>query len=125
MKDLAPRFAVPLGVSQKAVHAALGSLGGRRPMSPRLRHCPECIAFGFHSTVHQFVGTIRCPAHGDYLKEGCTSCGHTSPYRLDAKLLGSPYQCPHCKRPYRRSQARMSQPLPSQIRTAITRAFFN
>jgi len=94
-------------------------------MSRQLRHCPRCMTLGYHGVVHQFLGAMQCPAHGDWLEEGCRVCGHKSDYRLDAQLLGAPFQCALCRRPYGRSALRHAgpRPLPACVRTAITRAY--
>ena len=114
-----------LGLPQKALRAGLGRPGGPRSMSCNLRHCPSCMTHGYHSVVHQFLGAMQCPAHGDWLEEGCRVCGHKSDYRLDAQLLGAPFQCALCRRPYGRSALRRAgtRPLPACVRTAITRAY--
>ena len=113
------------GLTQKALRAGLGRPGGPRSMSCNLRHCPRCMALGYHSVVHQLLGAMQCPAHGDWLEERCRACGQASAYRLDAQLLGAPFRCAHCRRPYGRSMPTVLRPrsLPKHLRTAITRAY--
>jgi predicted Zn-ribbon and HTH transcriptional regulator len=119
------RVARLLGLTQKAVRSSLGSASGRRLLSPRLRHCPRCMACGYHGVAHQFLGAMQCPAHGDWLEEGCRACGHVSDYRLDAQLLDAPFRCARCRRPYARGAMRFEPPrqLPQRIRVAMTRAY--
>jgi len=116
---------IRLEADPKALRAGLGRPGGSRSMSRQLRHCPRCMTLGYHGVVHQFLGAMQCPAHGDWLEEGCRVCGHKSDYRLDAQLLGAPFQCALCRRPYGRSALRRAgpRPLPACVRTAITRAY--
>ena len=47
------------------------------------------MALRYHSFVHQLLGAMQCPAHGDWLEETCRECGQASAYRLDAQLLGA------------------------------------
>ncbi len=114
-----------LGLPQKALRAGLGRPGTSRSMSCHLRHCPRCMTLGYHGVVHQFLGAMQCPVHGDWLEEACRVCGHASAYRLDAQLLGAPFRCACCRRPYGRSAPRRAdpRPLPACARTAITRAY--
>lgn len=114
-----------LGLPQKALRAGLGRPGGSRSMSRYLRHCPRCMTLGYHGVVHQFLGAMQCPVHGDWLEEACRVCGHASAYRLDAQLLGAQFRCASCRRPYGRSAVRRAgpRPLPVCMRTAITRSY--
>lgn len=112
-----------LGVPMKTVRTGLSSPCSRRELDTRLRYCSRCMSLGYHSMAHQFLGAMQCPAHGDWLQEHCRSCGQTSAYRLDARLLDAPFRCAACRRPYGRSQAPSTRPLPGHMRTSITRAF--
>jgi hypothetical protein len=60
-----------LGVPMKTVRAGLSSPCTRRKLDTRLRHCPRCMSLGYHGMVHQFLGAMQCPAHGDWLQEHC------------------------------------------------------
>lgn len=113
-----------LSVKQKVLRVGLGRSGGPRRMNPHLRHCSRCMALGYHGVVHQRLGAMQCPVHGDWLEEACRSCGHASVYRLGAPLLDAPFRCANCRRPYGRSAMGCAgpRPLPAHMRTAITRA---
>lgn len=41
----------------------------------RLRICPECMRFGYHSLLFQMPGINRCPWHRSQLVNGCVRCG--------------------------------------------------
>jgi len=41
----------------------------------RLRICPECMRFAYHSLLFQMPGISRCPWHGTRLVSGCVRCG--------------------------------------------------
>ena len=117
------RVAAMLHVPMKVVRSALGATSGRRTLNPRLRHCARCMAYKYHGMVHQFLGAMQCPVHGDWLEEICRACGQTASYRLNALLLDAPYCCAYCRRPFGRPLASMTSPLPKRMRVAITRAY--
>ena len=117
------RVAAMLHVPMKVVRGALGATSGRRTLNPRLRHCARCMAYKYHGMVHQFLGAMHCPVHGDWLEEVCRACGQATAYRLNALLLDAPYCCPHCRRPFGQPQAGMTSPLPPRMRMEITRAY--
>lgn len=113
-----------LGLTRKVLQLGICPPSGVRAMSRRLRRCPRCISLGYHSVVHQAIAFARCPAHDDWLEERCCTCGRESPYRLDARVLGAPFRCTHCRQPYGRRVPTISpRPLPKHVRTAITRAW--
>ncbi len=41
----------------------------------RLRICPECMRFAYHSLLFQMPGIDRCPWHRTRLVNGCVRCG--------------------------------------------------
>lgn len=41
----------------------------------RLRICPECMRFAYHSLLFQMPGISRCPWHRTRLVDGCVRCG--------------------------------------------------
>src|SRR5690348_9150751 len=41
----------------------------------RLRICPECMRFAYHSLLFQMPGINRCPWHRTRLVDGCVRCG--------------------------------------------------
>jgi len=57
--------------------------------SPRLRGCRSCLAYGFHTLMHQLPWIARCQWHDEDLVESCT-CGRPlldASHSLDSKLL--------------------------------------
>lgn len=120
------RIAASLHVSRKMLRAATRHPDSHRQWCPDLRFCSRCMARGYHSAVHQFDSQQRCPVHGCLLETHCHSCGATSTYRIDAKVIGSPFRCANCGSHYSRSPPSVSKraTLPQQGRTAITRTFF-
>lgn len=119
------RVAAMLHAPMKVVRASLGTSSGRRVLNPWLRHCPRCMGLKYHGVVHQFLGAMQCPVHGDWLEEVCRGCGQVTPYRLNALLLDSPYCCARCRRPFGHSRASMTRPLPKAMRIAITRSYLS
>ena len=112
------RVAGMLQVPLKTVRCALGAASGRRALSLRLRYCPRCMALKYHGMVHQFLGAMQCPVHGDWLEEVCRVCD-----QANALLLDAPYCCAHCRRPFGRPLASMTRPLTKRMRMEITRAY--
>jgi hypothetical protein len=119
---LAKTFAIP----KRALRDGIEHANGQRRMSERLRFCTPCMEFGYHGVMHQRVGASRCPCHGDPLEERCRGCGTSIEYRLNAKLLGAPFACATCRRPYAgHGKTFRPQPLPPELRRAITRFHCN
>ena len=115
---LARSFAIP----RKALAGGLHKTDGGQQMHDRLRLW-ACMALAYHGVMHQRVGASRCPWHGVALEEHCRGCGSAASYRLNARLLGSPFRCAECRRPYAGWRARLTpQPAPPELRRAITRA---
>lgn len=57
--------------------------------SPRLRGCRSCLAYGFHTLLHQLPWIVRCQWHDEDLIESCT-CGRPfldASHGLDSRLL--------------------------------------
>ena len=121
------RVASSLHVSQKTLRMATRRADSHRCWCSDLQFCARCMARGYHSVVHQFGNQQRCPVHGCLLETACHHCGATSPYRIDAKVIGSPFRCPQCGSHYSRRSACVlkREPMPQLGRTAITRAFFS
>ncbi len=92
---LARTFAIP----RKALTDGLHKTDGQQQMHDCLRFCTACMALAYHGVMHQRVGASRCPWHGVALEEHCRGCGATAAYRLNARLLGSPFRCAECRRP--------------------------
>ncbi|TDF95191.1 hypothetical protein [Paenibacillus piri] len=55
--------------------------------------CEQCIKFGFHSILHQFVLIHNCPFHLIPLSNQCPNCKGTFPYLLSDKKMTSPSTC--------------------------------
>lgn len=83
-----------LGLPQKALRAGLARPGGSRSMSRHLRYCQRCMTLGYHGVVHQFLGAMQCPVHGDWLEEGCRVCGAHK--RLSARRAVARCAIPAC-----------------------------
>ena len=116
---LARTFATP----RKALKDGLCGSEGAKRMHDRFRFCPACMTLAYHGVMHQRAGASRCLWHGVPLEEHCRGCGAAAPYRLNARLLGSPFRCAECRRPYAGWRARLvPQAVPPELRRAITRA---
>lgn len=117
---LATNFAIP----RKALRASVEAPGFTRRMSEHLRYCSRCMGLSYHGIMHQHAGATRCPCHRTLLEEACQGCGFVSEYRLNARLLDTPFSCPRCQRLYGLGYGatRPPRPLPSDLRRAITRA---
>lgn len=117
---LARTFAIP----RRALCVSIESPGISRRMSDRLRYCSRCMGLSYHGVMHQHVGATRCPCHRTPLEEACRGCGFVSEYRLNARLLDTPFGCPRCRRLYGLGYGatRTPRPLPSELRQAITRS---
>jgi hypothetical protein len=119
---LARTFAIP----RKALKDGLHKTGGGQKMHDQFRFCPACMALAYHGVMHQRAGASRCPCHGVPLEDHCLGCGAAAPYQLNARLLGSPFRCAECRRPYAGWRARLvPQAEPPELRRAITRARFD
>lgn len=114
------------GIPRKALRDGLQLGDGGHRMHDRLRFCTPCMGLGYHGAMHQRAGAGRCPCHGVSLEEHCRGCGAWVEYRLNAKLLGSPFRCANCRRPYAGWGATLApKPAPPALRRAITRARCN
>lgn len=120
------RICTILRLPMKTLRAALPRANSKRAWCSELQYCPQCMARRFHSIVHQLCHLTRCPVHGCPLVTACFRCRSTSAYRIDAKLVGAPFRCPHCGATYSGSTASLAKrpPLSQLGRTAITRAYF-
>jgi hypothetical protein len=114
-----------LATPAKTVGVSLGAAYGCRSLHAALRYCPRCIGQGYHSVLHQRVSAYQCPIHRDPLAEGCSSCGHRTPYRLTAHLLDAPFRCANCRKPLGSTSAINIRPLSGHARTTITRAYLS
>jgi hypothetical protein len=116
---LARSFTIP----KKALRDGLHVPGGWKRMHDRLRYCTACMRMAYHGVMHQRVGASRCPCHNLILQEQCGACGESAEYRLSAKVLGAPFRCSSCGRPYGGWGARLLPTAPTpKLRRAITRA---
>lgn len=110
------RVARSLGVPAQTVDAAC-----RRSKGPVLRFCTRCMRRGYHGVVHQLGLQARCPVHGCELESTCRDCRASSAWHLDARLLGAPFRCAHCRRPYATADFVHRKPLAGPVRMALTR----
>lgn len=63
------------------------------------RYCPDCLAFGYQSTICQVEALERCPIHGRPLLSACRSCGAaTCRYTLNSQAFKAPFHCHVCGR---------------------------
>ncbi|MBQ4855809.1 hypothetical protein IMW82_14125 [Rhodanobacter sp. B2A1Ga4] len=66
-----------------------------------LRGCRQCLAYGFHTMLHQLPWIATCPWHGDGLVKNCT-CGRSLlPHKgrsADFRLLHCPCGIDHYQR---------------------------
>lgn len=118
---LARSFAIP----KKALRDGLHGPDSWKRMHDRLRFCTACMRMAYHGVMHQRTGARRCPCHDLLLQEQCGACGESVDYRLTAKVLGAPFRCSTCGRPYGgwgASIRPMAAPL--KLRRAITRDRF-
>jgi hypothetical protein len=75
-----------------------------------LRVCGTCIREGYHSTVDQLAGLVRCSVHGELLGETCLQCNKPlGPYAV-ARHRG--FRCRHCDAPFLSDD---QLPMPSEI----------
>jgi hypothetical protein len=112
-----------LGVTTKSVRQTLQRSGSQGSWCPLLRICPPCMSRGYHGVVHQVASELHCPVHRCPLLTSCRGCGASSAYHIDARLLGAPFRCSHCRRRHAGAEFVRRNPLPAQARTAITRTF--
>lgn len=112
-----------LSIPAKVIRESLLPDSLQRSSSPWLRHCRRCVKDGYHSVVHQLNRVGKCPVHDLELNDTCQECGERTPYRLNARLLDSPYRCSHCRKPYSSCVPKLtaSMPMSKLARRAITR----
>jgi hypothetical protein len=89
-----------LRLSDEAVRQALVEtyLGNNRASealsaSTHVRFCPKCIAFGFHSPLHDLLFIQACPIHREPLVVRCPSCADLIPNALPGLSNHDPYGC--------------------------------
>lgn len=58
-----------------------------------LKFCPDCLALGYHSTVHQAVALRLCPAHRTVLRTKCPGCDLPLHYGLKPSAFPQPFAC--------------------------------
>ena len=67
-----------------------------RQASSQLRHCPACLALGFHAAWFQSLLVEHCPLHRLPIKTGCAKCAAAVPYALGHDLATHPLTCAAC-----------------------------
>ena len=95
-----PRLRQTLGIPMKLLRGALLPDSLSRIASPQFRFCRKCLARGYHGVVHQLQTIQHCPIHGGWLDTACPHCELSTPYRLNASLLDTPFRCAHCRQLY-------------------------
>ena len=89
-----------LGLRLNQLRASLLPPSLERTSSRYFRYCPKCLLRGYHGVLHQLESLQQCPMHGSWLQTDCRHCHQPSPYRINARLLDSPFRCSHCRQPY-------------------------
>jgi TniQ len=89
-----------LGLRLKQLRASLIPRSLERISSRYFRYCPQCLLRGYHGVLHQLEPLQQCPMHGSWLQTDCRHCDQPSPYRLNARLLDTPFRCSNCRRLY-------------------------
>ena len=84
----------PLSVDLARRCAVIGGLS----QTQWLRACPECIAFGYHSVLHQAPDFTVCVVHDVPLRQGCPQCGAATPYWSVTDAHVDVYGCASCRR---------------------------
>jgi hypothetical protein len=79
--------------------------------APTLKTCPECIAKGTHSVVHEPEVVARCLVHDVALVPGCPRCGAKVELReVTALKWGPAFACASCQRETEDRWAPLSEP---------------
>lgn len=89
-----------LNLPSKTIRDSLLPEQLQRSSSPWLRYCKLCLRGGYHSVVHQLNRVGKCPFHEIEVSDICHECGERTPYRLNARLLNTPYRCANCRAQY-------------------------
>ncbi|WP_438496960.1 TniQ family protein [Paenibacillus sp. IHBB 3054] len=58
-----------------------------------LRWCKECLSYGYHSWLHQFILLSHCPYHNCDLFDKCPGCENELPFTYSNKSLDTPFTC--------------------------------
>jgi hypothetical protein len=110
------KLRVPPGLTfQDGLIGAYGSTWPRLLASAAaFRYCEPCLREGFHSTLFQIEGLIKCPRHGVPLRSQCLHCGSRT-MRLALQKLSflAPFHCGECGRP-------LAEPLDPRLWIAST-----
>lgn len=59
----------------------------------RLKYCPRCMEFGYHTAMHQAVPLERCPVHEVLLIDRCPKCAVSLPYTIGSGSYTVPFTC--------------------------------
>jgi len=115
-----------LAVPLNTLRTALVNPTQRRRYSTVLRSCRRCMMDGYHSVLHQLESITICPAHRRPLEMACRRCGYEAPFRVNMRLLESPYCCANCHASYggQRWSPDNTHPMRPECRKAITRRYF-
>jgi len=123
LRRLHETLAVPI----QTLRLALVQPTQRRRYSSVFRHCHKCMLDGYHGVLHQVEHITSCPAHRRPLETACRRCGYEAPFRVNIRLLESPYRCAHCHASYggERWSPEHIRPMKAEARKSITRRYFN
>lgn len=82
----------------------------------RLKYCPECMVFGYHTAMHQAVPLQRCPVHEVLLIDRCPKCSGMLLYSIGSGSYTVPFTC-RCGYALVDTSTlrRLTDPLPSEI----------
>lgn len=94
------RLSPVLGLRLKQLRASLIPRSLEHISSRYFRYCSRCLERGYHGVLHQLEPLQLCPMHGSWLQTDCRNCHQPSPYRLNARLLDTPFRCGNCRQLY-------------------------
>lgn len=119
------RLQKTLGVSRRVLRESVVAARRHGAVSDRFRYCRQCLGRGYHSLLHQFARICHCPIHARRLESACRQCGGQAEYRLNARLLETPYRCAQCRALYGTIWPRLPQrgcmPMPDLIKLTRVR----
>ncbi|MGB4657972.1 MAG: hypothetical protein WBI07_02185 [Mobilitalea sp.] len=61
--------------------------------STKLKYCPKCMSYGYHSLFHQLSFIDKCLVHDIDLVDKCPSCSQDIPYSYYLKSDQHGYEC--------------------------------
>lgn len=94
------RYASLLGEPPTLIETGfLDQLGFPTALTTRrgIRHCAECVAFGYHCSLFAMNSLTHCPWHGVRLSSPCSGCEKTV-REMDWSIDTEQLRCPNCGR---------------------------